>query len=439
MIISEYREHFVTMEAGEIACHMYDKLLEETKKISSSSDDKRNLSIAAFKRPYVDQKGAIDHYVKFVRSTINEFTKNPEMYYGLFATIVQSSGYGKSRLVNEAGKEHLNTIYVNVTTVNCGYPQADTHLRSFLLVTRDHDQLKYFLIVCYVVAYQRITTYKGAGADTQIRPLSLLQQSDYTFETYWDEVMAVIETNNTEMRRKYTNFFSQQQTDFQDHFNDDSVIVNGCIRVENLFILPEFVLVFDEAKVLFEEGDNSIFNRLLRAQEAIGSTNMLLLFTDTLGTLSNIVPHVDASQRSYRYEKRFLLKPFYEILTFDVLAEDGLVPPDEDDWEYLRQIFYQGRPLWRALYENRQYTVETVRSMVHYAMQKLAFSREGRLPSLVQGAADTLCRQGFSDVSKVAAIISVLAVRFGIQGVTDHKLASTLMSTHMGTGTYHLR
>ena len=69
-------------------------------------------TISAFNLRYIQPEVALDHYRDFVRDKImKEYNKNPEKYHSLYFSVVQSSGYGKSRLLLEAGKRKLHTVY----------------------------------------------------------------------------------------------------------------------------------------------------------------------------------------------------------------------------------------------------------------------------------------------------------------------------------------
>lgn len=422
------------MEAAQMACHMYDVMAELTWELDMITTE---VASRGFNRTYVNQKASIDHYVNFVRSIIDEFRRDERLIYALYANIIQSSGYGKSRLVIEAGKRHLNTVHVNISPFDNGYPPSNATLRKYFAKHNDVGELVDFLIACYVVAYQRFTAFTSSE-DTQIRPLSLLQEEDFSFRSYWDEVIALAKNrDDREVNRK---LFAEQQADFRSsYYAKDKVIVNGRIQVKDRFVLSELVVVFDKNAELFENEPNSVFRKLIRALQAIDSANMLVLFTEATPKLEKYVP-IRPMTSNYRPEhpRNHLLSPFYETLTYDVLSDVPSVPADSFDFNYLRQIFYQGRPLWRAIFENESTPKFAVKKMVDYAKSKLVSARNGRLPVLGQQETDIVSHTGFPKASNAAAIIAVLAVRFGIQGVIDHSVASLLMNSHMGTGIFYV-
>ena len=61
-----------------------------------------------------------------------QWDSNPSEFYSKSVTMVQSSGWGKSRLISEYAKESFTIIYTLRIEGETGYPPGDTEVTSFL-------------------------------------------------------------------------------------------------------------------------------------------------------------------------------------------------------------------------------------------------------------------------------------------------------------------
>ena len=353
----------------------------------------------------------------------------------MYAAVVQSSGYGKSRLLLEAGRHHFNTVYGNASESDSGFPKPNHDLVSFLRNNNKEEVLIRFLASCYKVAFDVVSLH-GRRPDGSL-PLFGEQGESCLFGSFWTKVIDLFK--DAEASSAAVQFFQEQQ----DLFNEYRKVrpVNGLTTVvladkSKRQFLPHLVVVFDEAKVLLKGDEFSIFRNMRRALKELNSFNMLLIFTDTLSSISNFAPPL-VMHSSLRPDasKLFLFQPFYEVLTYDALSTD--VNADPVNFSQLRSLLLQGRPLWAAFYCGRAdklRDLNAITELLRFAKRKLVFHNDGIL---------LLPAEEYEDVSvmerkrRYYATIAVLAVRFGIDGVLDHTLASELMSSFMGTGTLY--
>lgn len=379
-------------------------------------------ALIGFGSNFSDKNHALLHYVEHVRHEIIEKyiieSEKKVYYYSLYFAVTQSSGYGKSRIMPEAGKKHLNTVYGCVRNEDyTGYPFPNSDLLTFLRNHNSVKQLSKFLIICYLVA----TEYLKENHQIKREHLPL---SDFLFDSFDSFWKSVIKAFNSTKFTNYMALFKQHQDEYA-IIRKNAVYRNGLLNGQ---VPSELVIVFDEAKTLLrrnkldlmDDGSSSVFRNLRRALRQISSKNMVLVFTDTLSSISNFAP-ASAFDPSFRPEAEFnLLPPFYEVLTYDslkILAEShGLVIDNFDHHHHYFVVFSQGRPLWAALYLHDFNDVIALSELIYYARQKLSNNRDAKL-------------------NNELAIVATIAVRCGINGVLDHHLGSALMSSYMGTGT----
>lgn len=388
------------------------------------------LAQRGFKIEYKDKNQALKHYVDFVRQNIiglyNTNVSDGSYYYALYFAVVQSSGYGKSRMLLEAGKKDLNTVYGCVRTNDSanGFPASNSNLHVFLQSNNSVDNLRKFLVICYFVAFDHLQ--KNQTSKSTLLPLNdfVLPNPSKIFERFWNLVI-----------QKYDNppmpyddlfkWFTRTQLDFIE-LKKNNQPYKGMLNGQ---VPSELLIVFDEAKSLLErnsnvledDGDFSVFRNLRRALRSIGSRNMILVFTDTLSSISNFTP-ASSFDSSYRPGKNFyLLPPYYELLTYDSIRTFlESIGRDANSFEsvlHYAAVFSQGRPLWKALYLITNISEIELEQLVFFARRKLANSQS-------------------LDLTGEVVKIAMIAVRCGIKGVLDHHLGSALMSSYMGTGIF---
>lgn len=367
----------------------------------------RNGFLADFKRSEV----ILTHFCEHVKNVVNTFNAAPDKYYGLYFSIVQSSGYGKSRILIECCKRNfLNVAYMCLRDEKeSGFPHSTQHhkdqtkksLFSFLQSINEVEKLQVFIALTYRLCKElrgkKAKLYDFAGAD-------------FSFSALWDQVIDLfLKTQPTEYEAILKKF-----TDLQASLDRTT---------------PELLIVFDEARVLLEsisETSKSIFRNLRRAQFGLRSRSLVLVFIDTLSTVSHFSPakKFDTSGRRDQVDYD-LLPPFYEILSYDsFIINCGSTDYNRTNMEELAETFSHGRPLWTALFfKENIFTDPFFYGAIVFACRKLACStfliktklNESLLKSIEINAAS-------------------MSIRYGIRGILDHYLALNLMKAHLGTG-----
>lgn len=371
-------------------------------------DGKKSELRREFQHEYVDDHGTLDRYEAYIRKDLMERcnhskSKNSPALYG---DVVQSFGYGKSRMFLEAGKRRLNTIYACFHHYLSGYPKTNSNLLIYLEKHNDVYSLMFFIAAIYKIAsdnFQKIreTSLPRIG----MLPLCQIAGPDERgayFRDFWDQVIQFCEKASSCTERETLEFYRKQQK----LFDIEARRENGLIKTkDDTWILSELVIVFDESKILLNQGDPSIFVNIRKAQKALQSKNVVLLFTDVM------IPSDDGSAVE-------VLPPFCEILTFD-----SVLSPEEPKFEldFYYRLFCLGRPLWKTRFRKYQ---SNIRSILHYA-------RVVMTPVIFYRNKTEEYMRLMSDVG-----LAIVSIRVGICNVTDPCLAYRLMYFFMGTGTF---
>ena len=292
---------------------------------------------AAFQFQYQDQ-GGLEHLQYFIENDlIRNFNENSFQYYALISSMVQSSGYGKSRALLELGKDNINVVYACVRSEGfTGFPPGNPDVLGHLKKCRNQLDVDLFVAATYVVAED--IALKDLGKDSEVR-FPLKQFSSDFFTNFWARVLAINQevSKSNEMIQDYIDHFKRIQNTFS--YPDLYVKKrNGFIINDNIRMLSELVIVFDEASALLMDSDDSnIYRMLRRTQNRLGSKNCILMFVDTLSTVSSFAPPsvFDPSLRPTQGQE--LLPMFYELQTYHM--------PEHGMHDLVRKYSY-GRPLW---------------------------------------------------------------------------------------------
>ena len=79
--------------------------------------------VESFGCKYEDPVGAVKSFADYLMNCSNSFCTKPERFMSPYISIVQSSMYGKTRLVREIAEHHYRTVYVCLRSkTSSGYP-----------------------------------------------------------------------------------------------------------------------------------------------------------------------------------------------------------------------------------------------------------------------------------------------------------------------------
>ena len=262
-----------------------------------------------------------------------------------------------------------------------------------------------FIAVTYLVA-QRLSL-KALEKDANARfPLS--EYAPDFFTNFWAQVLAQIKeiSKNTADINHHVDLFKKIQKNFK-YSTLYPKKKDGFIITDNTKMLSELVIVFDEASgLLMDVNDSNAYRMLRRSQQRLGSKNCILMFVDTLSTVSSFAPPAVFDPSLRPTQGQDLLPVFYELPTYH---KPGLV-----ENELVRKFSY-GRPLWWTTFFPDG-SPDLLKSALEFARTKM------------------FC--GSKEVVENEVLLAVMSLKFGIRGIVDHTLASRLMSSYMATGIY---
>lgn len=377
----------------------------------------------AFQAHYYFQPSAdpVKHFQQFVFKSIMEYNKNIRDYHSLDLPIVQSSCFGKTRLVLEASKGYLNLVYTcHRPDLSTGYPPQNREVDGFLHSHSKVEELEIFITCTFKIVCDILTESDSEDALSR-------QQGDSSvkFLTFWGRVCDFCRRCLDDRRQ------SSHVLDFFRHFQGPGWLNRFG---KGLFYREEFqgktyrvpthlVIVFDESGELHRPLPNNksrtLYQNLRKAHQSIESKTCVLVFIDTIyPSIPDYQPPITVSS-SYRPPelKNKLLSPYYEVLTND--PDPTPVDYGLSELEVLAKIYSYGRPAWKFMFFRNDVNVcePSIEDACKFAKEKLIYStQEGPLSKM--------------------AIIAIQSIRYGIYGIKDHTLASQLVSSHMATCLY---
>ena len=406
-----------------------------------TAKESQELAVKGFGIPYSNTGHSLEVYQKHVGNIKSLFNANPLKYHSLYSAVVQSSGYGKSRTLLRAAKNLVHTLYLCLREpTSSGYPIGNQDMKQKITnYCKSVQRAKLFLALVYIMAYEHIVQCHNDTFDGQELPLNLLElpavkaeegvaKEDLgyaKFNEFWGKVIELMEgfekmteseglqakselfTRIERLQQGYKTFYSGNPNRIQE--TGTYYDINGSPHPS------EIVLVFDEAKCLLDgEKSQSYFRCLRSAHKLLEFRDFVLIFVDTVSTISNFSPPF-SHDPSARPTRTFdLLPAFYHITTYNSCV---LAAEQESRVHGLAELFSRGRPLWGALYFNKKMSLslETIHMALEYAKRKLSNMSVPNIETCYFGA------------------LACLSIRFGIWGVLDHSYASALLSSYMAT------
>ncbi|KZT12589.1 uncharacterized protein LAESUDRAFT_689269 [Laetiporus sulphureus 93-53] len=318
--------------------------------------------------------------------------------YAHYAAIVQSSGMGKSRAIDELARSHL-TIHMNLNYAKAtGYPPPDSLVRSHLVFdTRDrafvNNKILAFLEALFKVTEDRLKDKKERlhvlASDFRMRMndgMTFQKHGAYRHDFFSEEHYATTANESQTIREPPT----------PPGPKDPSRAVfrpgDACLRLMNVLKqaderkkkeercgAPYLILAFDEAHAMTTQVTSptgeawSAFYELRAALRSLMSYGVFSLFLSTTGRISQFL-----SPRDQEFSMRLvtrqltLISPFTD-LGFDFLAErikgeDGFTLAHVTTDEFMCHL---GRPLFGSRYDAADEDSSIREDIVQFAMAKL--------------------------------------------------------------------
>ncbi|KAH9009201.1 hypothetical protein EDB83DRAFT_2234923 [Lactarius deliciosus] len=332
--------------------------------------------------------------------------------YARYCSIVQSSGMGKSRLLDEFSKEHF-LIPINLRPKDSEgvLPPADDEVREFLTNNQEYQgrnisessymRAHYFLKALFCVTAETIAkldapseggakrtyhidkfrifmSYGQSMGSSGIQRVNFYHEEDILSDIMSDMNKLSDEDQSCESELGDKSKLDEKKHDKNliDAFESLRCLINDVSPSMEELRLPDVFLVFDEAHPLtrpFEsEGMQSHFVELRRALRVLSDESLFTFFLSTTGKISQFSPPRgrDASHRMNDGELKTPTPFIY--LGFDQLMRDRKVFDKYktlDDVTSLECIAHMGRPLWGTTYDHGNEEVR--RGLVHFASLKL--------------------------------------------------------------------
>jgi hypothetical protein len=364
-------------------------------------------------------KKAMNHYVSFVKERIvRAYNNNTSKFHSLYFSVAQSSGYGKTRLLLEAGKKHLHTVYARFgKDISPGLPHPNSTLKQFFKISSVSSHADLFLAVTYKIALSHLLAPQQSQDSLPLFQLEGDDESGEKFSSFWDEVIAMYKENaaSNEARntiideaKAHQHLFGMAacRTDFD---KSGGFYVAGQQRYPS-----ELLVVFDESRFLFgNDPQEGFLSTILQAHQALQFRNMVLVFVDTLKPRLNVVPNFVFDSSAPPFREFHPLPDLCEVLTYNscLYTEKCLDRPKE-----LARILSHGRPVWNALFFSKlELSEKDAEDAITYAMVKLSNS-----------PAATIFKNYFGGLASTS-------LHFGIWDIKDRGYVMAMVPYHMGT------
>ncbi|KAH9081566.1 hypothetical protein EDB83DRAFT_2214337 [Lactarius deliciosus] len=304
------------------------------------------------------------------------------MAYGPYCSIVQSSGMGKSRLLDEFSKTHF-LIPINLCRKEAnGFPPPDDAIRN-LLTQSDENGMLLFLVVLFqktakviteltnvTSRSERITKFREFMADGQtVASVGAKRRS------FYDEIANTMKTSDPSPNRgNVSKALKALKTSLGPQSCGSKV--------------PDVFVAFDEAQLLGElkmPGTNRTFFHLRAALHELSDSSFFSFFLSTTSKIAHfVIPRdIDSSSRIFGEELNPSL-PFSD-LGFDHLMHDRKIfgkYKTIEDVTSTECVVHMGRPLqvmWGTLYDCS--SEENRRNILKFAVTKLLCRSGGNTDS----------------------------------------------------------
>ncbi|KAH8990142.1 hypothetical protein EDB86DRAFT_3104146 [Lactarius hatsudake] len=302
--------------------------------------------------------------------------RSKQSTYGPYCSIVQSSGMGKSRLLDEFSKNHF-LIPVNLRRKETsGFPPPDDAIRD-LLTQIDENGMLHFLIVLFEKTTRVITDeLKGASSRSErITKFREFMAQGQTMtgvgekrRTFYDEIAAEVKVRTT------------SAPNHQDMRKALEVLTTSLGPRTNHSDAPDVFVAFDEAHSLTEpDTSRTHFVDLQSALHKLTNSSFFSFFVSTTSKISQFTIPRDMDHSNGTHEEELIPPLSFSDLGFDHLMHDRKIfdrYKTIEDVTSTECIVHMGRPLWGTLYDcgsegNRK-------TILEFAVAKLLCRTGGR-------------------------------------------------------------
>jgi len=358
----------------------------------AESESDKALIADAFKYKFVNSQNYVNNFHRHIDFCFSKYRADNS--YSPYVALIQSSGYGKSRLIAEIAQD-VYVVYVCFRPPkSTGYPPRSS-IASKILDKMPHQQISWF----------------ETFLECTFAVLGRMVQDGLTPSECWEMQMDP---------SKESEFWADVTTNLQRTLKTSSPTMDSL--PEQLYetdVPLKFMLCLDEARILtttiHEAKERSLFRIIRRALQDIGWKNFMCVMLDTAGSLSNFAPteERDPSLRLPTTKPLKLLPPFVDVSTMDALFTGQVKNPTDR--------FFLGRALWAALLNSGL----SIKKAVETAQRKLL---GGTVSTNLQNILSTA--KADEQLAMAIAIMSVLiSVDISPQPHLSHLLVSSYMAT----------
>ncbi|KAF8315993.1 uncharacterized protein EI90DRAFT_3021733 [Cantharellus anzutake] len=415
-------------------------------------------SVQSFVQPFVGE----DHNA--LLKTMDEYVLVKDVY-NFSMSVVQSSGCGKSRLVDKAAKERF-AFSLNLRETLSGhlgtYPPSDEEVRDYLLPkgvdTSDDLVRRYlaFLIAMFDVA-ERIARPWGLSTHSEIAS---------KWHNYLTKGRSMQDTG--ENRRNFYKDVIKEAKEFPlpglgepvapgaasatwTQVVEERLVTSYGRLVKVLHPDPKcppsgcaFFIYIDEAHTLTDHPprrnngrDRSAYHSLGTALTYLKTIPVFALFLSTNSKLKSLAPTMASHPSARVFGAQTILFPPYTELPFDIFtgaskgskglcdrldAKDSSITLKEMCSTEMLARF--GRPLWFSLYDNRRTKSENI---FDFAMRKLDPKR-----ATVALATGTHCEHSDKDGHAMIAALDIrIQLSYDLTREVARSMVSTLVESYM--------
>ncbi|CAG8546594.1 5958_t:CDS:1 [Paraglomus occultum] len=358
----------------------------------AESESEKALVADAFKYEFVNSQNYVDNFYRHINFCLSKCREDSS--YSPYIALIQSSGYGKSRLIAEIAQD-VYVLYVCFRpSKSTGYPPRSS-IASKILEEMPHQQISWF----------------ETFLECMFAVLGRMIQGGLTPSECWEMQMD---------SSKEKKFWTDVTTDLQHALEASSPTMESLPEQLYETNVPfKFMLCLDEARILtmtiHEAKERSLFRIIRRALQDIRWKNFMCVMLDMAGSLSNFAPteEHDPSLRLPTVKPLKLLPPFIDVSTMDALFT-GQVKNSTDR-------FFLGCALWTALLKSGL----SIEKAVETAQRKLL---GGTVSTNLQNILSTAKTD--EQLAMAIAIMSVLiSVDISPQPHLSHLLVSSYMAT----------
>jgi len=359
----------------------------------------------AFNRDFEDKSDYLNHF----RQYIDECHRKSEDTYMPYLTILQSSGYGKSRLIKEYAN-YVYTLYLNLGIYRNCFPRPSADAKEFISsFENSKDPITWF------------NTFLA-------KAISSIKENNYSDPSqFW---RSQLNDNGKSIWKPAID--AANETSRQGGL--ESIRINVGYLEENFHVESEIkiLLCIDEGRTLLEYKNNEMHISLFRCWRRALRDNkwrargLFSVILDTTSRLSNFAPSLrdDPTIKSIN-DSRKIFMPFIDVTTFNTLTYNT-----SDN--YYNRLFSNGRPCWKALKDAYCEGSSSVSTDI-YAWNKVI----NLVKAKIQGGGELLVKGTNMDENyeerKILTSVAILASLCSVDISPSVHFASNLIGSHLGT------